>query len=111
MKRSRLEATYKNDEHDTKGFGLIVPDMHRQEKSHPSCLAYFLRGGGNMPTCSRQMGLPVALPKLSLAAHLLTGVGHPKRLLLMVPGGAQIAGFWGAVSIRVLAYWASSTTP
>ena len=60
-----------------------------------------------MPTCSRQMGLPVPLPKFSLAAHLLTGVGHPKRLLLMVPGGAQIVGCWGAVSICVLAHRAS----
>ena len=51
-----------------------------------------------MPTCSRQMSLPVSCPKFSLVTHLLTGVGHPKRLLLMVPGDAQIEGFWGAVS-------------
>ena len=58
-----------------------------------------------MPTCSRQMGLPVPLPKFSPVAHLLTGVGHPKRLLLMVR--AQIVGFWVAVSMTVLAHWAS----
>ena len=55
------------------------------------------------------MSLPVSRPKFSLVAHLLTGVGHPKCLLLMVPRGAQIVGLWGAVGIRVLAYRASQT--